>query len=652
MNRQLDYYPEREMKEQFLGSLWDWFTDSKVQVDRNSPAYIKWVQRSLNNIMGLRLAVDGVSGSKTRSAVRSFQKRNGLSVDGIVGSNTEKTLIKAGAIPPPISPDVPPAPTPSGTARPLAPVNTRLPKRGIGFTTSNNNYKYGLPETIEALKAIAKMWHSRHPDIQFMVRDISRQGGGKFSTHSSHRIGLDADVQLWIQGQKVCMSNRNYPAWRPYVQELVSVIRNNSILAVKTIGFTDAKVKNVSHWSGHTCHQHIRFCMPAKYKSQLNLDLVYRSGEKKANYHCSSQYEFNEVASWIDNSANELEEEQFWGSTWGWLTDPKEQVDRNSRAYIQWVQQSLNKIMELRLAVDGIRGSKTRSAIRDFQRHNGLAVDGIVGSNTERVLIAAGANQPPRTNVHTPPSRTGTDIHTPSPASDSFGILNVTVPNRRSFSYTFTPEDVLWTARFIVGEAGGKDTVDNRAVIWAMFNRYALFIRQSRKYSRKCPTFHQFIRAYSTTLQPCLRSLGAAKRNRTKTDWVECPDGSFYKDTNIRRGQRQKYLNLQRRPWSRLPVPARTLAEKALKGQVPNPIGLASEFASTRVYFKQRHKRNPNITEWRRFTKRHANRKGWTWIGTTPLLSEERQMKKNAFFVDNRVKNLPSNAVQVISPGS
>jgi GH25 family lysozyme M1 (1,4-beta-N-acetylmuramidase) len=67
------------------------------EVNRTSRDYIRWVQSSLNRILGLRLAEDGRMGSQTRSAIRSFQQRQGLTADGIVGSLTEKALIAAGA---------------------------------------------------------------------------------------------------------------------------------------------------------------------------------------------------------------------------------------------------------------------------------------------------------------------------------------------------------------------------------------------------------------------------------------------------------------------------------------------------------------------------------------------------------------------------
>ena len=59
---------------------------------RSRPEYITWVQAALNRALGLRLEQDGVSGPKTRSAIRSFQRRYGLTVDGVVGPITEAAL--------------------------------------------------------------------------------------------------------------------------------------------------------------------------------------------------------------------------------------------------------------------------------------------------------------------------------------------------------------------------------------------------------------------------------------------------------------------------------------------------------------------------------------------------------------------------------
>ncbi len=50
---------------------------------------MKWIQASLNNILKIRLKVDGLMGEKTREAVRKFQKKFGLQVDGTPGPITK-----------------------------------------------------------------------------------------------------------------------------------------------------------------------------------------------------------------------------------------------------------------------------------------------------------------------------------------------------------------------------------------------------------------------------------------------------------------------------------------------------------------------------------------------------------------------------------
>ena len=77
----------------------DWEELVESSVNRRSPMYVRWVQRSLNKLLGINLAEDGIVGRNTRRAIRRFQKRAGLVPDGIAGSRTERALIAAGANP-------------------------------------------------------------------------------------------------------------------------------------------------------------------------------------------------------------------------------------------------------------------------------------------------------------------------------------------------------------------------------------------------------------------------------------------------------------------------------------------------------------------------------------------------------------------------
>jgi peptidoglycan hydrolase-like protein with peptidoglycan-binding domain len=102
--------PDANEMLEFEDAEWD------SEVDRNSSAYVAWVQSALNQVNGAGLAVDGISGTLTRSAIRSFQSKQGLPADGIVGSPTESALVRAGAAPPPASAGNAPSswqPTPS-----------------------------------------------------------------------------------------------------------------------------------------------------------------------------------------------------------------------------------------------------------------------------------------------------------------------------------------------------------------------------------------------------------------------------------------------------------------------------------------------------------------------------------------------------------
>ena len=58
------------------------------------------------------------------------------------------------------------------------------------------------------------------------------------------------------------------------------------------------------------------------------------------------------------------------------------------------VQRALNylKVVTPPLIEDGVNGLKTRAAVREFQRQDGLKVDGVVGDETRSALARARAN--------------------------------------------------------------------------------------------------------------------------------------------------------------------------------------------------------------------------------------------------------------------
>lgn len=258
-----------EFEGQFLGSSGNRFSGSAGEVDRKSREYIRWVQASLNKMLGLQLAVDGISGSKTRSAIRSFQEQYGLAVDGIVGENTEKALIKAGAGQPPrISK---PRSQPAATSG----IHTSLPASGSGYysyTTASE--RYGIPETIQAIQSIGRGWQQAHPNgPRLGIGDMSLQAGGPMSGHKSHQKGVDVDIRLVRNdGTEGRVGYQDAAYSRTLTQELVDRIINNGILRVQHIFFNDPAVKGVRQWPGHDNHLHIRFYPTSTSGERMNFE--------------------------------------------------------------------------------------------------------------------------------------------------------------------------------------------------------------------------------------------------------------------------------------------------------------------------------------------------------------------------------------------
>ena len=65
-----------------------------INVRRGAKGNITWLIQSMLICKLFNINADGIFGPATESAVREFQKRNGLSQDGIVGKNTFSKLFK------------------------------------------------------------------------------------------------------------------------------------------------------------------------------------------------------------------------------------------------------------------------------------------------------------------------------------------------------------------------------------------------------------------------------------------------------------------------------------------------------------------------------------------------------------------------------
>ena len=143
------------------------------------------------------------------------------------------------------------------------------------------------------------------------------------------------------------------------------------------------------------------------------------------------------------------------------------------------------------------------------------------------------------------------------------------------------------------------------------------------------------MRAYCTPLQPYLKSEGALARHRRR--------GTLLVEVEPGRWQLRRHVELQARPWERLPAGARAIVERVLGGREPSPCGNATQFCSTAVYFHDREGRRPDDAELDAFTREFARGKRWTWVpvvGANP--------RDNVFFAEDRFAALPREAVRIL----
>jgi hypothetical protein len=164
-------------------------------------------------------------------------------------------------------------------------------QEGTGLLVRRPNNAWGRPVVVRSLEQVGMLMALTHPGTKLVVGDLSRQRGGRFSPHSSHKEGLDVDIGLYRPGVDYDEQYKNLRAeeldlertWF-LVKALIDTGRVHKILldwnlqavlydeAVRT-GATDADLARwfqypnkrwdetgvIRHWRGHRHHIHVRF---------------------------------------------------------------------------------------------------------------------------------------------------------------------------------------------------------------------------------------------------------------------------------------------------------------------------------------------------------------------------------------------------------
>ncbi|MGH3657970.1 MAG: penicillin-insensitive murein endopeptidase, partial [Micromonosporaceae bacterium] len=210
-----------------------------VRQGSTGPA-VRALQTQLNAKRRLNLAVDGVFGSGTHSAVVSFQQHAGIGADGIVGPTTWRNLVWHYDYPS------------------LSGMCDKDPD-------SNGTANWGTGATIGQLEAAVQSFGTA--DGKLPLGDVSFEHGGDIPGHASHEMGMDIDVWPIRTDSAQCTAGRI--TWqsstydRAATRRLVQAIRSRASGHVKLIFFNDPVLINeglTTQYPNHDNHLHIRYC--------------------------------------------------------------------------------------------------------------------------------------------------------------------------------------------------------------------------------------------------------------------------------------------------------------------------------------------------------------------------------------------------------
>lgn len=219
----------------------------------------------------------------------------------------------------------------------------QMSSSGSGFKCYGPTEKrYGRSEVIQTINHVCTEWAKAFPTgPRIGVGNLSLAGGGVMPPHVSHQQGTDVDLALIASTEEEIALTWEHPKYsRQRTQQLVDLIRNNPILGIRTILFNDPDVTGVTPWAGHDNHLHVSF-LPS------GINPVANSSDQKGDLR---------------------------------LVAPKMKGAR-----VRKLQEDL-AATGISIEVDGIFGSDTDAAVRQFQSDNNLEVDGIAGRVTQAKL--------------------------------------------------------------------------------------------------------------------------------------------------------------------------------------------------------------------------------------------------------------------------
>ncbi len=319
------------------------------------------VQKRLKDLGYLSGSADGKFGTMSVAALTAFQKRHGLTQDGVAGSETQTLLFSNAALP--AAGEVTPIPT----ATPLTPENVIVIQRGTRGVAVLNLQK----RLTELGYYQAKM------DSDYQAADIAAVKA--FQKNN----GLKADGIAGYETQKILYSDNAVPgtAFSPTPSPEPTPTPNLSTLRQGDMG---NEVKSLQ---------------------QRLIQLGYLLGKADGNFGSGTA-----AALKAFQKANGLLQDGVAGATtlsklYSTTASPAptaapsptpsllRQGDKSEA--VKAMQRTLIDLGYLNGTADGVFGAQTFLALKAFQSNNGLPADGVAGEKTLSILASSTAKPAP-----------------------------------------------------------------------------------------------------------------------------------------------------------------------------------------------------------------------------------------------------------------
>lgn len=329
----------------------------------------KLVQQRLKDLGYFTSTIDGVFGTKSVAALTAFQKANNIKTDGICGSGTAKILFSDAAIP-------------AQANATTAPVETAEPTATLPIITKDNYVLITLGTKNEAVLNLQKRltslgYYNARNDGEYLTDDMAAVQA--FQTKNGLKVdgkaGYDTQVRLYSDsavgpdGINTTFATLRQGASGNAVKEMQQRLIDLNYLA----GSADGKYGAITA-QAIANFQRANGLVRDGIAGPRTLTLLYAQ---------------NSVAAPEPTTAPTTN-----------ATQTVRQGDVNS--VVKTMQKRLIELGYLSGTADGIFGSQTLSAVKAFQRKNGLKSDGVTGANTWAVLNNSSALKADETATNTP----------------------------------------------------------------------------------------------------------------------------------------------------------------------------------------------------------------------------------------------------------